>query len=1106
MKKLLSLLILLTPTLFSQTKIQPDCNLYTAFNASGNSANFDNRPQSSNTGIPCAYFSLSYSGEPGITSITMEIDGAPDNGGTPGSFALLVSTTEAPNGRIEWNGQVSSTATYYPWIRVKATYGGGASGTVTAVLTGWRSNATTIGGGGGGGSSVPLSSITAAVAPNTIASGNNPQVWGWQQSTASQTALLFDDTSAATGAGDLLVAIATATGSTEVPLTVSNSLSGSQTLSTLQILPSWNTTGTVAGALSVAVTYTAAATGSLLANFAVGGASELSIDQSGNVVNAGGVTATGPGQFAGVTAAGSPPGQLILPGTTNNVTITAQLTQQGGTIQVPAALGGITTTMAVLGIAQTFSAVNTFSAEIIDSAAGAASTPGLLIDGAPFTGGSGSTTVPLVYINDGSAPSTFSTAGTELGFNAPSGFTGNFLDTHVNGAGNVFIVGYKGTVSFAGELTDAAAGAASTPAALFDGAPFTGGSGTTTVPLVYINDGTAPSTFSTAGTEFGINAPSGFTGNMWDFYVAGGSSVSKLDYQGNLTVASCSGCGGGGSTALSGITNATGSNTLSNGNNPQAWGWHQSTASQTAFLVDDTSAATGVGDLLVAIATATGSTEVPLTVSNSLNGSQTLPALSITPTWNTTGVVDAALLVNPTNTASGTGSLLADFQLGGTSQAKIDKAGNITALGFLSTGSSPPSITAGTGGVWAAALGTNPTGCTTGMICVVANSTQNGLMANIAGAGFVPIPTTPTTTTANYVPQYGGTTGASFGTGLPVATTSTANALVETGSGGTIAATFVPTISIAGGGTNATSAAAGTVPNATSGTASSWTATPTLGVASTTTGSVAMENASNAFAFTLASATAMTASNTMTGPVSVPSNGDLLDCTTTSTTCVLTDTAIAAANVVTAASAASAAKQICGSSGVSKTCTYIDFPERYMIPAANCNNTIAGAGWSIGSGGTVTCRAGTNNLGGFVSITDTSSTFAQFQVSIPVDWDSGTRPYVLLAFQSATDTTSGHTVIPEVAVSCPTTTTGTSTDDVTLSAYQSLTTVTFGASAVAHGFYTTSVQFGSTQMSGCIAGGFMIVSVGRATDTATGVIGFEYADVTFPRLLTVQAN
>ena len=187
--------------------------------------------------------------------------------------------------------------------------------------------------------------------------------------------------------------------------------------------------------------------------------------------------------------------------------------------------------------------------------------------------------------------------------------------------------------------------------------------------------------------------------------------------------------------------------------------------------------------------------------------------------------------------------------------------------------------------------------------------------------------------------------------------------------------------------------------------------------------------------------------------------------------------------------------------------TMIDFPERYFIPAANCNNATAGAGWSIPSGGTVTCRAGTNNLSGYVTITDTSSTFAQFTLMLPVDWDSATRPYIKFYFSSASDTTNGHTVIPQVKVSCPTAANGTTSDDATFSAAQSSSTVTFGGSAVANGFYNgSSVQFGSTQMTGCIAGGMMIVQVGRATDTATGNINFYGADVTFPRLVSVQAN
>ena len=83
----------------------------------------------------------------------------------------------------------------------------------------------------------------------------------------------------------------------------------------------------------------------------------------------------------------------------------------------------------------------------------------------------------------------------------------------------------------------------------------------------------------------------------------------------------------------------------------------------------------------------TGSTTTPLIVSGSLTGAQTIPTVTINPTWNTTGIVDAALLVNPTNTASATGSLLADFQLGGVSQETFDKAGNIKAVSFQGTGS-----------------------------------------------------------------------------------------------------------------------------------------------------------------------------------------------------------------------------------------------------------------------------------------------------------------------------------------------------------------------------------------------------------------------------------
>ena len=137
-------------------------------------------------------------------------------------------------------------------------------------------------------------------------------------------------------------------------------------------------------------------------------------------------------------------------------------------------------------------------------------------------------------------------------------------------------------------------------------------------------------------------------------------------------------CGSGGASALSSITAATGANTIPNGNNgAQVWNWAQTTGSQTAFTFGETTAATGTSDLELAVKTLTGSTAVPLTASNSLSGSQTLPALQILPTWNTSGVVDAALLINATNTASGTGSLLIDAQVGSSSVFSVDKLGDV---------------------------------------------------------------------------------------------------------------------------------------------------------------------------------------------------------------------------------------------------------------------------------------------------------------------------------------------------------------------------------------------------------------------------------------------
>ena len=84
------------------------------------------------------------------------------------------------------------------------------------------------------------------------------------------------------------------------------------------------------------------------------------------------------------------------------------------------------------------------------AANGAASTSTLLLTGNPSTAGTTTTDYPLQYFNGGTAPTTWSTNGTYTGWNAVSGFTGNFMDARVNGGASVFKVDYTGATTILG--------------------------------------------------------------------------------------------------------------------------------------------------------------------------------------------------------------------------------------------------------------------------------------------------------------------------------------------------------------------------------------------------------------------------------------------------------------------------------------------------------------------------------------------------------------------------------------------------------------------------------------------------------------------------------
>jgi hypothetical protein len=100
-------------------------------------------------------------------------------------------------------------------------------------------------------------------------------------------------------------------------------------------------------------------------------------------------------------------------------------------------------------------------------------------------------------------------------------------------------------INTAKALTWTANGALSAPAVLYNGTPVTtGGSSTTTWPLFLLQpSGTTSNQWNSAGTMFGVNAASGFTGSLIDLQINGTSRLN-LTSGGTLTVGIATKSGG----------------------------------------------------------------------------------------------------------------------------------------------------------------------------------------------------------------------------------------------------------------------------------------------------------------------------------------------------------------------------------------------------------------------------------------------------------------------------------------------------------------------------------------------------------------------------------
>lgn len=192
-------------------------------------------------------------------------------------------------------------------------------------------------------------------------------------------------------------------------------------------------------------------------------------------------------------------------------------------------LPNLTTTIAGLGVAQTFTAAQTISVN------GALSTPGFSATGTWITGGSATTTKPYFLIETTGATSTnWSTSGTGLAVNAASGFVGNLLDLQTNGAAE-FKVAYNGNITGTGNLTITGNGASSAPAITGSG---TWATGTSPKPFFLIEpSGATSNTWNNSGTGIAVNAASGFTGNLFAAYINGAPSI-RINKDGDILIGS----------------------------------------------------------------------------------------------------------------------------------------------------------------------------------------------------------------------------------------------------------------------------------------------------------------------------------------------------------------------------------------------------------------------------------------------------------------------------------------------------------------------------------------------------------------------------------------
>lgn len=159
--------------------------------------------------------------------------------------------------------------------------------------------------------------------------------------------------------------------------------------------------------------------------------------------------------------------------------------------------------------------------------------------------------------NDGST--WYSNDGAATGGSGVPSIAGTSNQINESGSPGATTLSLSSTLVLPGTLTSATAGAASTPAVTFSGAPYTAGTATTNFPLVnlWTTGASAPTTWSTGGSFIGINAPNAFSGRPIDYHVNGGASLFNIQSSGGINTADGINLGANGASTVAIARNAT---------------------------------------------------------------------------------------------------------------------------------------------------------------------------------------------------------------------------------------------------------------------------------------------------------------------------------------------------------------------------------------------------------------------------------------------------------------------------------------------------------------------------------------------------------------------